>query len=248
MMIDTNVAEKISDKAEKSKRIVFLTGAGISAESGVPTFRGTDGLWRNFRAEDLATPQAFERDPKLVWEWYDMRRQNLLPLEPNKAHKAIADIEKTGYEVTLITQNVDGLHQKAGNVNCLELHGNIWNVRCIDEGKIFENMEVPLSIIPPACACGSIVRPHIVWFGESLDADIISKAASAAENSDLMFIVGTSAVVQPAASFPLLARQSRAYVVEINPELTPISGIVDISLHAKAGDAMPYIAEILQDI
>ncbi len=226
----------IIDLLKKAKKVAVLTGAGISAESGVPTFRGEGGLWRNYNPQELATPEAFARDPGLVWEWYNWRREIIHPLEPNKGHKFIADLEKNTSDFTLITQNIDGLHQKAGSKNCVELHGNIWRVRCVREEKVFELSDVPLKDIPPVCECGSILRPDIVWFGESLDPEVMSIAYNAVKNCDFMMVVGTSAVVQPAASFPLIARQNGAYVVEINAEKTPISGMVDESLIGKAGE------------
>ena len=233
------------DALISAKNVVVLTGAGISAESGVPTFRGEGGLWRNFRAEELATPEAFEKNPKLVWEWYDWRRQLLKPLKPNKGHEVIARFEKRFPEFLVITQNVDELHQKAGNKKMVELHGNIWKVRCLKEGKITDNFETPLLKIPPQCECGAMLRPHIVWFGESLPYDAIQTAYRAANECDVMLVVGTSAVVQPAASLPITAKEHGAFVIEINPEETPISSIVNESLIGKAGDILPEIERLL---
>ncbi len=226
----------IIDLLKNAKKIAVLTGAGISAESGVPTFRGESGLWKNYKPQELATPRAFGKDPRLVWEWYNWRREIIHPLEPNKGHRFIAELEMNTSSFTLITQNIDGLHQKAGSKNCVELHGNIWRVRCVREGKIFELFDVPLKEIPPQCECGSILRPDVVWFGESLDPEVMSIAHNAVRNCDFMMVVGTSAVVQPAASFPLVAKQNGAYVVEINAEKTPISGMVDESLIGRAGE------------
>ncbi|MEK6590888.1 MAG: NAD-dependent deacylase [Nitrospinota bacterium] len=228
-----------------AKKVAVLTGAGISAESGVPTFRGEGGLWRNFRAEDLATPDAFERDPKLVWEWYDWRRQVIKPLNPNRGHEVIARLEDRFSDFTLITQNIDGLHKKAGNKKMAELHGNIWKVRCVSEGKVEDNLETPLPLIPPYCECGSLLRPHIVWFGESLPYDALQRAYRAAEECDVMIVIGTSAVVQPAASLPIIARQHGAYVIEVNTEETPLSGIANESLIGKAGDILQEIEGLL---
>ena len=159
-----------------ARRVAVLTGAGISAESGVPTFRGPEGLWRKFRAEDLATPEAFARDPVLVWKWYDWRRGIIAKVAPNPGHVVLAHWEKRFPDFMLITQNVDGLHALAGSRRLLELHGNIWQTRCPDEGRIVENRDVPLSPIPPRCSsCGGVLRPHIVWFGEELDPDILRR-------------------------------------------------------------------------
>ena len=236
-----NVSEKTIKAIQNSEKTVVLTGAGISAESGVPTFRGEEGLWRNFRAEELATPSAFQRDPKLVWEWYDWRRNLIKPLHPNAGHKVIATIEKKKPDFKLITQNVDGLHRKAGSKECVELHGNIWKTRCTEEGKVTENLESPLKKIPPICECGAMLRPHIVWFGESLPSDAIQSSYQAVENCDLMLVVGTSAVVQPAALLPGIAKNSGAFVIEVNAEETPVSSLADDSYIGKAGEILPLL-------
>jgi NAD-dependent deacetylase len=229
-----------------ARRIVVLTGAGISAESGVPTFRGPDGLWRKFRAEDLATPEAFARDPVLVWEWYDWRRGIIAKVAPNPGHVVLARWETRFPVFTLITQNVDGLHALAGSRRLLELHGNIWKTRCPDENRIVENRDVPLSPIPPRCAsCGGLLRPHIVWFGEGLDQDILRQAFSACTQADVMLAVGTSALVHPAASLPLAAAESGATVIEINPDPTPLTPHADIPLRGKAGEILPRLAATL---
>ena len=236
-----NVSEKTIKAIQNSEKTVVLTGAGISAESGVPTFRGEEGLWRNFRAEELATPSAFQRDPKLVWEWYDWRRNLIKPLHPNAGHKVIASIEKKKPDFKLITQNVDGLHRKAGSKECVELHGNIWKTRCTEEGKVTENLESPLKKIPPTCECGAMLRPHIVWFGESLPSDAIQSSYQAVENCDLMLVVGTSAVVQPASLLPGIAKNSGAFVIEVNAEETPVSSLADDSYIGKAGEILPLL-------
>lgn len=227
-------------------RVALLTGAGISAESGIPTFRGEDGLWNKYRAEELATPTAFGQDPKLVWEWYDWRRGIISPKEPNPGHKTLARWEKIFPVVSLITQNIDGLHQKAGSKNILELHGNIWKVRCTEEGTISENIETPLKDIPPLCSkCGALLRPHIVWFGESLDPAVLHNAFLLSSGCEVMFVIGTSAVVQPAASLPLSAAEAGAKVIEINIDPTPITSYADFSFRGKAGDILPLIDEEL---
>ena len=229
-----------------ARRIVVLTGAGISAESGIPTFRGPDGLWRKFRAEDLATPEAFARDPVLVWEWYDWRRGIIAKVAPNPGHVVLARWETRFPVFTLITQNVDGLHALAGSRRLLELHGNIWKTRCPDEDLVVENRNVPLSPIPPRCAsCGGLLRPHIVWFGEGLDQDILRQAFSACAQADVMLAVGTSALVHPAASLPLAAAESGATVIEINPDPTPLTPHADIPLRGKAGEILPRLAAAL---
>ncbi|MBI5375075.1 MAG: NAD-dependent deacylase [Candidatus Schekmanbacteria bacterium] len=239
------IPDALKEVLKRAKSVVVLTGAGISAESGVPTFRGKDGLWKTYRAEELATPEAFYRNPALVWEWYDWRRQLIVPLSPNDGHRAVAEMEKKFENFLLVTQNVDGLHRKAGSSKMLEIHGNIWNVRCTKEGTVKECLDVPLKEIPPKCACGALLRPHIVWFGESLDRQILDKAISVTEACDVFFSVGTSALVQPAASFAMMAKEHGAYVVEINYDETPISDTVDLSLRGKSGEILP---EILREI
>ena len=234
---------RIKSKLGLAKSVSVLTGAGISAESGVPTFRGEGGLWRNFRAEELATPEAFRRDPELVWEWYNMRREKIAPLLPNMAHKVLASLENKTTDFTLITQNVDGLHERAGSKNILELHGNIWKVRCSVCGIVSENHDLPIDI-PPRCSnCGGLLRPHIVWFGEMLSTDIINEAYAALERCDILLVVGTSGVVQPAASMASIARQAGAYVVEVNIEKTPNSHVVDEAITGKAAEILPVLFE-----
>jgi NAD-dependent deacetylase len=228
-------------------RVAVLTGAGISAESGIPTFRGADGLWRNFRASDLATPEAFARDPKLVWEWYDWRRGLIGRARPNPGHETLARWEKTFADFHLITQNVDGLHPLAGSRKILELHGNIWKTRCTREGTIRENRQHPLAPLPPRCPeCGSLLRPHIVWFGESLDPVVLDRAIAAVRACDVLLVVGTSALVHPAASLALLAAESGARLIEINPDETPLTPRADASLRGRAGDILPRIEGALR--
>lgn len=231
-------------KLAESERVVVLTGAGVSAESGVPTFRGKDGLWGQYRATDLATPQAFLRDPELVWEFYNWRRELLAPLHPNAAHLALADLEGRKSQLLLITQNIDGLHLAAGSRNVLELHGNIWWVRCTECQRAVENRTVPLTE-PPLCdSCGGMLRPHVVWFGEALDEAILQRTFDAIQDCQMMLIIGTSAVVQPAASMGTHAKRAGAFVVEINLEPTPYSGTYDLSLRGKSGEIVPALCSI----
>lgn len=242
-MSNVEQIEEIREKLKKAKNVAILTGAGISQESGVPTFRGEEGLWKNYRAEELATPEAFETDPALVWQWYDWRRSLIKPLLPNPAHDALAELEKSlhkrGENFTLITQNIDGLHEKAGSKNIVELHGNIWKVRCTKCQQVTENSQVPIEILPKCTKCGALLRPHVVWFGEALETDILTKAFKASEECDLFFVIGTSSVVQPAASLAIRAKEANAFVVEINMEETPITEYTDYSLIGKAGEIMP---------
>lgn len=220
----------------------MLTGAGISAESGIPTFRGKQGLWKTYRAEQLATPTAFIEDPKLVWEWYDWRRGIIGTKEPNPGHHVLASWEGLFSNFALITQNIDGLHQKAGSKNVIELHGNIWKQRCIEEQTIRENHDIPLKEIPPHCpTCGALLRPHVVWFGESLDGSILQQSFMLSSNCDVMLSIGTSAVVQPAASLPLSAAEAGAKLIEINPDPTPLTTYADFSFRAKSGELLPLL-------
>lgn len=224
-----------------ARAIVVLSGAGISAESGVPTFRGPGGLWRDFRAEDLATPGAFAKDPRLVWEWYDWRRQKIAPAKPNLGHYALVTLEKRAPELTLITQNVDGLHALAGSRNLLEIHGSLWRTRCLSCRDIRENRETPLARLPPRCACEGLLRPDVVWFGEPLPFDLLKRAIRAVEACDLMLVVGTSGIVQPAASLADAALARGTPVVEINLDPTPLSDRATRFLQGKAGEILPRL-------
>ncbi len=225
----------------QASRVVVLTGAGISAESGVPTFRGSGGLWRNFRAEDLATPEAFAKDPELVWEWYGWRRGLVAETVPNPGHFALAELQNRIKDFTLITQNVDGLHDQAGSAAPLKLHGDIWEVRCPKCGYRGGNREVPLQQIPPQCECGATLRPDIVWFGEALPTAVLDQAWSHSEQADLFLAVGTSALVHPAASLPRVAKQNGARLVEVNLEQTPLSSFADIQLFGPSGEILPQL-------
>ncbi|MCS5609044.1 MAG: NAD-dependent deacylase [Candidatus Poribacteria bacterium] len=225
-------------KLQAKQSITVLTGAGISAESGVPTFRGSDGLWKNFQPEQLATLEAFQADPCLVWEWYDWRRKLIEPIKPNPAHYALVEIEAQTEQFTLITQNIDGLHHKAGSQNVLEIHGNIWKVQCTKCQCLSHNSEVPIQILPTCRQCGGLLRPKVVWFGETLPAKELEAAQFAATHCSLMFIIGTSGLVQPAASLGVAGKQAGAYVVEINIEQTPLSNIADETRIGKASDIL----------
>ncbi len=233
MIVIDRAFKEVKDRLYASKRPVALTGAGVSAESGVPTFRGIGGLWRNFRAEELATPEAFKRDFRLVWEWYDWRRRKISVVKPNSAHYWLADIEKRNKDFILITQNVDGLHGLAGSRNLLEIHGSIWKVKCVECKVLRELMDVPVKM-PPMCACGGLLRPAVVWFGEALPEETIQAAFDAADKADFMMVIGTSGAVQPAASLASRAKRNGACLVEINPETTPLSRIMDLTLDSTA--------------
>ena len=230
------------------RRVVALTGAGISAESGVPTFRGQDGLWKTYRAETLATPEAFERDPALVWEWYDWRRGLIAPVEPNAGHRVLAGWEGLFDDFVVVTQNVDGLHARAGSRAVVELHGSIWKLRCTREGTVAESRETPLPRRPPLCPdCGALLRPHVVWFGESLDPAVLDRAFALSGACQAMLVVGTSAVVQPAASLPAAAARAGAKVIEINVEPTPLTAEADCALPGKAGEILPRLDRRLRN-
>jgi len=231
----------LKEKVAKARSLTILTGAGISADSGVPTFRGADGLWRTFRAEDLATPEAFERDPRLVWEWYNWRRELIATKNPNPAHEAIVELERRCQEFWLITQNVDGLHPAAGSTKLSEIHGNIWKVRCTGCGVISENLEIPIPILPTCQLCHALLRPHIVWFGESLREEDLRRCDEALRACDLLLIIGTSGIVYPAAGFASVAKHVGALVIEINLESTPQSDLVDLSLQGRAKDLVPLL-------
>ncbi|MDF0666603.1 MAG: NAD-dependent deacylase [Nitrospira sp.] len=233
----------VRQQLSAARSITVLTGAGISADSGVPTFRGTDGLWKNFRAEDLATPEAFERDPRLVWEWYNWRRELIATKQPNSAHKAIVELERRSPDFWLITQNVDGLHRDAGSQKVSEIHGNIWKVRCTGCGLVANNRDVPIAILPSCADCGSLLRPHIVWFGESLFADDLNRCASALKLCDILIVIGTSGVVYPAAGFASIAKEGGAFIVEINLDPIPQSPLVDVSLQGRAKDLVPLLLD-----
>jgi NAD-dependent deacetylase len=240
--------EEVVEFLAGAGRVAVLTGAGISAESGVPTFRGKDGLWKQYKAETLATPEAFERDPKLVWEWYDWRRGLIAPVEPNAGHRVIAGWESLFGEMAVITQNVDGLHAKAGSQNVVELHGNIWKLRCTREGTVEEVRDNPLPHIPPVCPnCGSLFRPHIVWFGESLDPVVLDRAYDLSQSCQVMFVIGTSAVVHPAASLPYAAARAGAKIVEVNLEPTPLTPHANFFFPGKAGEILPVLDRQLRE-
>jgi NAD-dependent deacetylase len=225
----------------EANSVAVLTGAGISAESGVPTFRGADGLWKTFKPEELATPEAFARDPKLVWEWYNWRRERIAPALPNAAHRALVQLEIKKRNFTLITQNVDGLHDRAGSGRILKLHGDIWRFRCTACGANWPDRRIPLPKIPPHCQCGGLARPGVVWFGETLPEGMMKEAEHAAAGAQVLLVIGTSANVYPAAGLIPFAKQSGAKVIEINTEDTPATSIVDCALRGPAAELLPRL-------
>lgn len=225
-----------------AQHVAVLTGAGISAESGVPTFREAQtGLWAQYDPQELATPQAFRRNPRLVWEWYDWRRELVTAAEPNPGHLALAAMEQHVPRFTLITQNVDGLHQRAGSQHAIELHGNIMRTKCAEDGRFISHWP-PTDEVPPRCPhCGGRLRPDVVWFGENLDHGNLKTAVTAAQTCNLFFSIGTSALVHPAAALPLEALKAGAIVVEINPQATPLTLQVSYALTGAAGVLLPAL-------
>jgi len=238
--------ELIKDQIVNIKKVVFVTGSGISQESGIPTFRGKDGLWRNYDAMKLATIDAFNNNPNLVWEWYNERRDNIFAAHPNLGHKAIAELEKY-VDVVVLTQNIDGLHQKAGSTKVLEMHGSIIKIKCsvcdFKEERISKILE-----IPPLCKCGGILRPDVVWFGESLSHYVWQKALILASQCDLMVIVGTSLVVSPVNSLPIYAKQNNAILIEINPKNTEMSSEMDLVIRNTGAISLPELVSLFKKI
>jgi NAD-dependent deacetylase len=243
---EISISEALKSLLKKNTKVVILTGAGISAESGVPTFRGEEGLWKKFRPEELATFDAFMANPQLVWEWYEYRRKIIEDIKPNPGHLALVDFQNHFDKFDLITQNVDGLHHQAGAENVIELHGNIRRNKCIQCAKIYESLEGTIQGTPPKCPCGGNIRPDVVWFGEMLPQDAINYAFAVSQECDLFFSVGTSAVVHPAASLPLIAKRSGAYVVEVNISSTEITHMVDESLFGKSGEILPSLVKFFE--
>lgn len=237
------VTEEARSLLKSAKSIAVLTGAGISAESGIPTFRGAAGLWKQFRPEELATPEAFARDPQTVWEWYHWRRKLIAQAKPNAGHQALARLEQVAPSFTLITQNVDGLHQAAGSKEVLELHGSIWKLRCTQCGCEWVDRNTSESGQLVYCQCGALARPGVVWFGESLPPGVWQSAEQAIKSCDLLLVAGTSAVVYPAAGLVPLASSSGAKVIEINIEPSPMSGIVNVQLTGRAGEILPNLIQ-----
>jgi NAD-dependent deacetylase len=224
-------------RALRPRNVVVFTGAGVSADSGIPTFRGEGGLWRDFRAEELATPEAFARDPALVWEWYEWRRGLVRAAAPNAAHLAIAALS----DAVVVTQNVDALHSRAGSADVVELHGNLFRVRCVREQSVRPAPE-PFDALPPRCECGALLRPDIVWFGEMLPDDAVARATSAMRRADLVLVIGTSGIVYPAAGFVALCG---GMTIEINPQASALSSRCTYAIAAAAAAATPPLVEAI---
>ncbi len=244
--MDIQLPDSLITKIRKAQAITVLTGAGISAESGVPTFRDAQtGLWAQYDPHELATPSAFVKNPELVWAWYEWRRALISQVEPNPGHIALVDFEQHVPRFELITQNVDDLHKRAGSENIIELHGSIFRNKCFMCGKqadkILESMDKP----PQCRLCDGLIRPDVVWFGESLSQEALDNACHAAENADIFMSIGTSALVQPAASLPLLALNANVVLVEINPNRTPLTDSVEYSICGQAGKVLPHIVRLI---
>lgn len=244
-----NFPEKLIERLLSADSCVVLTGAGVSAESGVPTFRdAVNGTWSRFNVEEFGTPDAFKRDPKKVWEWYEYRRMQASDIKPNPGHYAFAQLEKIFPEFWLITQNVDGLHKKAGSKNILALHGDIYKNKCFEEDIYIEDLPES-DEKPPRCPnCGGYIRPAVVWFHEPLPEQEIKKAIEKTSDCDVFIVAGTSAVVYPAAELPIIAKRNGAYVIEVNLEQTPISDQLDITILGKTGEVMPELVRTLEGI
>lgn len=237
-------SSRLQSVLSRADRVVAFTGAGISAESGVPTFRGEDGIWTKMRPEELASMEGFLANPGLVSEWYRHRRTIIRSVQPNAGHRALVDMEKLFPRVTVVTQNIDNLHRRAGSRNVVELHGNIERNYCVQCGTRYGEGGLPLPEILPSCTrCGGLIRPDVVWFGEMLPEDAWEEAARACEAADLLIAIGTSGVVYPAASLPFTGRRAGAYLVEVNPEPTPLTPSVDECLTGPAGVVLPPLVD-----
>jgi NAD-dependent deacetylase len=243
-----DLPEEIRQRLRTARRAVVFSGAGVSRESGLDTFRGAGGLWERMRPEELATPEAFRRTPGKVWSWYAWRHQTAAAAQPNPAHLAIARMETIFPSFSLVTQNVDGLHRRAGSRNLLELHGTLTRARCERCGRDRDMGEAIAEspAEPPVCACGGRYRPAVVWFGESLDSRILDRAAAESSAADLFISVGTSSTVYPAAGLIEMAARAGACLIEVNPEPTPLSVLADLRLGAPAGEAMPRLTEEIE--
>jgi len=242
----SNFDPQLMDTLRAARSIAVLTGAGVSAESGIPTFRDAQtGLWAQFSPQELATPEAFRRNPRLVWEWYAWRRQLVAGAQPNPAHYALAAIEKCLQNFTLITQNVDGLHARAGTIRLIELHGNLSRVKCFAEDRVVEQWQ-ETGELPPHCPqCGGLLRPDVVWFGELLPRAALEAAVEAAQRCAVFLSIGTSGLVEPAASLPRVALQSGATVLLINPEVPTRATPPLYAIGAKAGEVLPALVDAI---
>jgi NAD-dependent deacetylase len=246
-MVGSSFSDRTISLLQGREPVVALTGAGISADSGLATFRGPDGLWNGHDPQTLATPEAFARDPLLVWRFYAWRRERAAAAEPNAAHRALAALEHERGEVEIVTQNVDGLHERAGSASVLRLHGTLWRLRCVGCAQEVDDTRADLGPLPPRCACGALLRPAVVWFGEPLDRSVLARADDHVSRAALVLVVGTSSVVQPAASLATIARRRGARVVEINLERTALSDACDEHVEGRAKDLVPLLVAEYDD-
>lgn len=254
-ILGSEMIEEAAKLIARSKFLIAFTGAGISAESGIPTFRGKNGLWNKYRPEELATPEAFARNPELVWEFYRWRMRLISKAKPNRAHLALAELERMGILKTVITQNVDDLHREAGNKNIIELHGNIFRVKCTrcdyrENLKESGRLEKFLGDkdLPKCPKCSSLLRPDVVWFGEALPEGALSKAFNLARKSDVCLVIGTSGQVFPAAYIPYIVKDNGGYVIEVNPSESGITPIADIFIRGKAGEVMDELLKKIVEL
>jgi len=239
----------LKKRLASAARVVFFTGAGISAESGVPTFRGNGGIWEKFKPEELATFEGFRKNPELVWEWYRMRKQIMSTVEPNAGHRAIAGLERY-YNVTVITQNIDNLHHRAGSTVVHELHGNIERNFCSGCGSFYadDRLDFYSGGVPVCTKCSGMIRPDVVWFGEFLPEQEWNSSVEAARWADIFFCIGTSGIVYPAASLPGEAKEAGAFLVEVNIGRTDLTPAFDESLFGNSGDILPVLATIVESL
>lgn len=236
--------QEVAEKLASATRVVAITGAGVSAESGIDTFRGAGGHWGKYKAEDLASPYGFQQDPELVWRWYVERRAKILESTPNPGHYALAELERIVPQFTLITQNVDGLHQQAGSVNVLPIHGDIWNVRCVQSGQVWKDPTLFDAV--PSCKCGAKLRPDILWFGETYKSEDKSAAYTAIAESDVLLLIGTSGAIRIIHDFMLKAAYT--YSVEINITASEVNYLIDKDLFGPSGEVLPQLVERVKEL
>jgi len=243
-MTEVRPSPRLVSLLRETGTLLALTGAGVSAESGLATFRGPEGMWEGHDPTELATPQAFCDDPLTVWRFYAWRRQQAAAAKPNRAHEALATLERSRDDMLLVTQNVDGLHERCGSRQVVRLHGSLWRLRCTADGRELEDLRVDLGQLPPRCECGALLRPGVVWFGEALPPEAIEAGERAARRAALVLVIGTSSLVYPAAELPRIAAAAGAYLVEVNPETTPLSAVAHERFAGPAGEVLPALLEV----
>jgi NAD-dependent deacetylase len=242
------LSQKLLSRLKNASAVTVVSGAGISAESGVPTFRGKDGIWENNKVEELATPQALQNNPDLFWKFYSWRKKLINEVKPNLGHYSLVDFERIYEDFLLVTQNVDNLHREAGNQKIVELHGNIYDTKCSVCDKNHTEPLTEVNKIPDCEFCGGSLRPDVVLFGENLDENKLRQAQEASAGCEIFFSVGTSSIVEPAASLPYLAKANGSYVVEVNPEETPLSEHADECLRGPTGKLLPALVIIIEKL